>query len=232
MVKVGRKAIIVKMKNNFIIGIVIIGVIVIGGVFIFNDSLKRITDEGNIEGIVDGIIDGEIEFILPINKEDITEMGIGPFGVPIVGSHPFGHPGIDFAMYEDRPIYAMVDGTIMHIGTSTDESDKTFTLRYDSGMDIYYTGSMREIIVENGDRVKQGDLLAYSEFLIREGQKLEWGNLHIGVQDQVKDVSICPANFFTTEAEVIAQELLDRTEYQNKNEYPLLCNPCGEGGCR
>lgn len=193
----------------------------------------EVIEAGNL-GFVNGENE-ELELTLPVKKEDITEPGLGPFGVPIEGSHPFGHPGIDFALYEDRPIYASVDGTIMHVNESASETDSTFTLRPNPKfkVDIYYTGSMKEIVVRNGDKVKRGDLLAYSDLWGPEGQKSSWGNLHLGVQDNENDISLCPADFFTSEARAIAQELLDESEYKDKDKYPLLCNPCpDEKGCR
>lgn len=178
----------------------------------------------------------DFELILPVKKEDVVFklLGIWPFGVR-GGDHPHGHPGIDIEANQGTPIYAAVNGTVSNISDSTYEGTKTFSLMYATESEIYeiyYTGSMKGFKISSRAEVNQGDLLAYFDLWPDgKGGKLEVGYIHFEVHQRNTDQSVCPVDFMTKEARGELEELHRRSTYQEKAEFPLLCNPCPEGGC-
>jgi len=176
---------------------------------------------------------------LPVNKEDISFRynGIWPYGVQ-GGDHPHGHPGIDFESDSGKPIIAVDDGTITVFQTNIGKyGEDTMSFISDSlgdGYEIYYTGSMKDFQVQENSRVKRGDVLAYFRpWIEANGVVLESGYIHFEVHTRNigRGGSNCPYNFMTNESKRELKEIFTQSTYQKKDQFPLICNPCPEGGC-
>lgn len=170
----------------------------------------------------------ETGLILPVNKSDVSfrNLGVWPFGVS-GGDHPFGHPGIDFEALVGTPIIAAASGKVSYIGDSDHYDQKTFNIHVTTH-DLIYTGPM-EVVVTEGQEVSRGDVVAYMEAWLGEG---DVGYLHFGVSKVPTRENLCPVEFFTDEAAAEMDELHKMSLYAEREEFPLVCNPCPEGGCR
>lgn len=176
--------------------------------------------------------------ILPLKKEDASSksQGIWPYGIA-GGDHPHGHPGIDFEADEGIPILAVDDGEIINVQEQLGEyKEETISLISDSlgkEFEIYYTGSMKNIQVKEGDRVKRGDIIAYFRPWEENNMVLENGIIHFEVFNKKlgKGGSRCPYEYMTEKAQQELIELHEDSKYMERDEFPLLCNPCPEGGC-
>ena len=139
-----------------------------------------------------------------------------------VGVNP-GHPGIDIEAQDNTPIRAWADGIISPMQSSGHYDFETFSMFHENNYDSYYTGNMKNSQIKEKTRVKAGDIIAYYD-----GD----ASIHYGLQQKEPDLSICPVDFFTEEAKSEIEELFSKATYKDQEKYPLLCNPCPEGGCR
>ncbi|MBR9700231.1 M23 family metallopeptidase [Candidatus Woesearchaeota archaeon] len=175
---------------------------------------------------------------LPVNSEDIVfeYEGIWPFGIQ-GGDHPHGHPGIDFQAREGSPIFAVDDGIIDNMDKMVGEyKEQSITLKPDNYKEhiIHYTGSMNDIQVKEGDRVKRGDIIAYYRIWIEfQDSKERVGHIHFEFHEKTNSQggALCGYDFMTEEAKLELDELFIKATYDNKEQYPLICNSCPEGGC-
>jgi murein DD-endopeptidase MepM/ murein hydrolase activator NlpD len=176
---------------------------------------------------------------LPIDKQDVSfrYTGIWPYGVQ-GGDHPHGHPGIDFESEVGNPILAVDDGIITVLQTNVGEyGEDTLSFISDSlgsYYEIYYTGSLTDFQVQEGDRVNRGDILAYYRaWREPDGTVLDSGYIHFEVHTRSIEQggSNCPYNFMNDEAKRELDELLSNSTYEEKPMFPLICNACPEGGC-
>ena len=87
---------------------------------------------------------------------------------PVEGeiSAPYGHlqsnfhKGIDFKADEGTPVYAAASGTVI-VPVDADTGDgKNVTINHYANINTFYT-HLNEVIVSEGDEVKQGDLIGY-----------------------------------------------------------------------
>lgn len=168
------------------------------------------------------------ELILPVLKENVIfeHGGMWPFGVR-GGEHPLGHPGIDFEANEGTPVMASADGIVGFTGDSGHHDYKTISIFHENNFDTYYTGAMKDIKVKKGNRVSRGDVIAYYS-----KPEAGWPSIHLGLQRKVPDEAVCPVEYFSSQAKKEIEELFAKAFYNEMKEYPLLCNPCPEGGCR
>lgn len=176
--------------------------------------------------------------ILPVRFEDVSFAmgGIWPYGVQ-GGDHPHGHPGIDFRGKENTEILAVDDGTITVVQTNIGQyQEDSISLIPDSlsgKYEIYYTGSMKNFVVNVGDTVKQGDVIAHFRPWTEGGRVFEDGSIHFEIHKRSKGKggSLCPYIFMTEEAKTQLKNLHNKSTYDEMDDYPLLCNPCPTGGC-
>jgi len=164
------------------------------------------------------------ELVLPVKKDEVVFdlMGIWPFGVK-GGDHPLGHPGIDIEAKAGTPVRAMGGGSLGKPGISGHYDYETLSIFHENNFETYYTGNMRDFTFETGGRVKAGDIIAYYD-------KDE--SIHYGLQRKEPYESVCPVDYLSESARADLEELFLKAHYQEKDEFPLLCNPCPEGGCR
>lgn len=124
--------------------------------------------------------ESELQFIL--NPSKIPQIGSAPFSWPLSDTYVtqfFGktsasgrlyasgsHSGIDFRASIGTPVLAMADGVVEGFG-DTDLScrkasfGKWVFIRYDNGLASTY-GHLSAFNVRNGQRVKRGDVVAFS----------------------------------------------------------------------
>ncbi len=81
-------------------------------------------------------------------------------------SAPYGylqsnfHKGIDFKADEGTPVYAAADGVVI-VPVDADTGDgKTVTISHYTNINTFYA-HLSEVVVNEGDEVKQGDLIGY-----------------------------------------------------------------------
>jgi len=181
----------------------------------------------------------EPEFIMPIQKSDALnqEIGFWPFGVK-GGEHPEGHPGFDFEARVGAPIYAVGDGSVGFVGPSGHHGGMTISIGHMTGsepLDTFYTGSITNIRVKKGSAVKQGDVIADFDSAEPLGMPSGISTFHFGVAKQIsrdRREEVCPADYFSAKAKKEVEALHRASKYQERNTFPLLCNPCPPSGCR
>lgn len=183
--------------------------------------------------------DAASKFILPIpDGSALSEvLGLWPFGVR-GGDHPQGHPGFDFEARVGTPILAAADGSVGYVGQSGHHQGNTISIGHMTSLgwvDTIYTGSISPIKMKKGDRVKQGDVIATLDSAEDLGLPPDISTFHFGVarhvtQERIEEV--CPTEYFTGEAQKELERLHQESKYQERNEFPLLCNACPPGGCR
>ncbi len=100
--------------------------------------------------------------------EEAVKSSLPSLQYPVDGeiSAPYGHlqsnfhKGIDFKADEGTPVYAAASGTVI-VPVDADTGDgKNVILSHMTNMNTYYA-HLSEVIVNEGDKVKQGDLIGY-----------------------------------------------------------------------
>ncbi len=183
--------------------------------------------------------ESDSDFILPIEQSDAVSehVGLWPFGVQ-GGEHPQGHPGFDFEAHVGTPIRAVADGSVGFVGPSGHHEGMTISIGHMTSrgwVDTYYTGSITDIHVKKGDHVKQGEVIASYAASEHLGMPRGLSTFHFGVDQLIiadRRESVCPADYFTQEAQRAVEELHRQSKYRERATFPLLCNSCPTGGCR
>lgn len=81
-------------------------------------------------------------------------------------SAPYGHlqsnfhKGIDFKADEGTPVYAAASGTVIVPIDADTGDDKNVTINHYTNINTFYT-HLSEVVVNEGDEVKQGDIIGY-----------------------------------------------------------------------
>lgn len=179
------------------------------------------------------------KFILPVPEGAALSqvLGLWPFGVQ-GGEHPLGHPGFDFEARVGTPVLAVAGGSVGFVGESGHHQGNTISIGHMTSLgwvDTFYTGSISNIRVKKEDQVKQGEVIATLDSAAHLGMPPDISTFHFGVgrrtpQGQIEDV--CPTEYFTSEAQKELERLHRESKYGERNEFPLLCNPCPPGGCK
>lgn len=177
--------------------------------------------------------------ILPIPEGSALseDKGLWPFGVR-GGEHPLGHPGFDFEARVGTPILAVTDGSVGHVGPSGHHGGQTISIGHMTRLgwvDTYYTGSISQIRVKKGDRVRQGDVIATLDSAEQLGMPAGLSTFHFGVGKhgpRLEIEEVCPTDYFTVQAQQALERLHRESKYAEQQAFPLLCNPCPPGGCR
>jgi hypothetical protein len=173
---------------------------------------------------------GSENFILPVRLsqiDDSAEMKIWPYGVP-GGDHPHGHPGIDFTLIVGADILADQDGKVTAVSASVYPGEIGITIRHDGGWSSYLTGFYQTVNVTEGERVVQWQVVGTIDHF---GDPSAPASIHWGIVNRDR-TAFCPADFVSSDLRAQLQQLLDQSQYLEKVQYPLLCNPCPADGCR
>lgn len=87
---------------------------------------------------------------------------IWPVNAPISQGFSAEHPALDFASLMSDPVAAVVTGTVIGVGTDPNYLGGKFVIIREDHADgrEYYTGHHSEILVSNGQKVTQGQVIA------------------------------------------------------------------------
>lgn len=174
-----------------------------------------------------------VRYALPINLSEIdpaSPLKLWPYGVQ-GGSHPNGHPGIDFFLVVGGSVLADQKGMIIDVANSVSPGEIGITLRHDDGWKSYFTGYYTSVAVSKGQSVSQGQVLGRIARFGFAGDGLASFHWGIARNDSAEQVS-CPVEFVSPDTRATMQKLLNESTYVEKARFPLLCNPCPAGGCR
>jgi len=113
------------------------------------------------------------------------------FGLRVIDGKSEFHKGIDFACPVGTPVYAAVNGIAQRVGWENPSNPKTgYGLRVmqrfyvDSVMFFCWYGHLNEILIKEGEKIKEGQLLAYSGNTGRStGPHLHFGARKSDTQD-------------------------------------------------
>lgn len=100
--------------------------------------------------------------IPPVSKEDLKRLSSG-FGYRIdpILKIKKPHRGVDFSIPKGSPVYATGDGTISLVNSSYTGFGKRVEIDHGFGYKTRYA-HLNEYIVKKGQKVKRGELIAYS----------------------------------------------------------------------
>lgn len=141
--------------------------------------------------------------ILPVRPVELKFPVSAPFGEQrLKNGSPYTHNGIDFAVPTGTPVYAMIDGAVFRAGWERDpKTDKNYE-NVGFGLRIWQTfehegrhfygwyGHLSELKVEEGDRIKAGQLIALSGATGRTYSSRHGGKApHLHVQAREKDTN-------------------------------------------
>jgi len=177
------------------------------------------------------------QLILPFASEYDHLTGLIPMGEtkfhPKPGN-PHGHPGIDFGGEERFPLIAGMDGTVTSID-SNDPQDSQYDIVIQSGAYQLRYFEVDDAAVTKGQKVKQGDLVAYLQKAGGEStNETEHYTTHweFGSSSPIFD-RWCPLTYFTAESLARINAIWDRVDrnaYQGiKSESPSICSGDYEG---
>ena len=156
-------------------------------------------------------------------------MKVWPYGVS-GGDHPNGHPGIDFFLAVGADVLADANGTVSDVSSSMYPGEKSIAVSHGDGWRSYFTGYFQDIVVVRGTSVSAGQLLGHAAPF---GGGAGAASYHWGVVEDTRAGNPrCPADFLRPADRQVVQRMLDESNYPEKERFPLLCNPCGAGGCR
>ncbi len=175
-----------------------------------------------------------VEIILPFVQQYDAVTGLIPMGETRFHpkpAAPHGHPGIDFGGQERFPLIASFDGKVTKLLTSgqyKDESQYDIILSHGAYQLRYF--EVDDPAVHKGDRVKQGDLIAYVQ---RFGGGDTNEPIHYSTHWEFGSASpfldrLCPLNYFTAESRQRIDAIWGRvlpTDAQGiKQEFPDICS--------
>ena len=182
-----------------------------------------------------------IIIILPFDPQnppdDIMPMGETVKHKAEVG----GHPGIDFQWYAEAPkLYSSAGGEIVEL-LELDGGDWSITINHTGFDKRYYTayslGSYNTEL-EVGDKVEKYTFLGYVpnphpednmygthwEFGVDIFTYFESGNERIGYSER-----LCPLTYFDEDSRTLIEKTWITAKYEEKDQFPLLCNGFYEG---
>ena len=120
---------------------------------------------------------------------------------PVEGeiSAPYGyvtnkfHKGIDFKADEGTPVYAAASGTVIVPVDADTGNGKTVTIRHYTDVNTFYA-HLSEVVVNEGDEVKQGDLIGYV------GSTGESTGPHLHLELCIDGEYVDPIDYFSDQA--------------------------------
>ncbi|MBN8543266.1 MAG: M23 family metallopeptidase [Alphaproteobacteria bacterium] len=118
----------------------------------------------------------------------ITTTAMGEWQWPVQGKTSSASEGIVIAAGEGSPIRAAGEGTVAYVGNQPDDFGNIVIIRHANGAMTSYAHA-REILVSNGDYIKQGDLLGY----VGKTGNVTSPQLHFGMR--VADASVNPLDY-------------------------------------
>lgn len=184
---------------------------------------------------VDKAFPNPLTLTLPIDPALIdpdSVQVIWPFGIP-GSSHPDGHPGIDFDTVLNAAVYASAAGKVREVSNQSQHSSaaEVVLIIDHAATQTTYVGSLINVTVSPGAIVTQGQKIAeLGPWSLGQGR--QYGFLHWGLTSFTSHVSLCPYLFLDSKGKSDLEALHARSNYQNKAQYPLICNPCAATGCR
>ncbi|MFZ4125005.1 MAG: M23 family metallopeptidase [Rickettsiales bacterium] len=113
---------------------------------------------------------------------------MGEWQWPVQGKTTSASEGIVIAAGEGAPIRAAGEGTVAYVGNQPDDFGNIVIIRHANGAMTSYAHA-REILVSNGDYIKQGDLLGY----VGKTGNVTTPQLHFGMR--VADASVNPLDY-------------------------------------
>ncbi len=144
-------------------------------------------------GAIMGI--GDFCWPLPAENTKITSK-FGPRAKPVAGAST-NHGGIDISATIGTEVYAAADGTVSYAGWQDPSNHSTGFgnyVRIDHGNGcLTYYGHCSELLVSNGEQVKQGQLIA------RTGNTGASSGPHLHFEVRQDGTKINPMNFFSTD---------------------------------
>lgn len=119
-----------------------------------------------------------IRLRVPLEQVKVNQ----PFGVNFLDFYQQwgmkGHNGVDFSCKDNTPVYASHDGIVYYCGTdSTGGIEVDIWNKENLYKTIYY--HLKSYVVKQGDIVKAGDLIAYSD---NTGKYTTGAHLHYGLK--------------------------------------------------
>ncbi|WZL71576.1 M23 family metallopeptidase [Clostridiaceae bacterium 35-E11] len=134
----------------------------------------------------------DMKFIVPLNGEIVSSYGENID--PILKTKTFQR-GIDIVAKEDKNIVAIATGKVVEIGES-DSLGKYVKIEHNSGVFSLY-GNCSEIIINKGDKVKQGDIIASI------GQNLENQNAYLHFELWIDGKVVDPMRYISFDKKIL-----------------------------
>lgn len=121
---------------------------------------------------------------------EIAPSAVGEWEWPVHGSasQNMQGEGIVIAASEGVPIRAASSGTVAYVGKNLSDFGNIVILQHRNGMMSSYANA-REILVSNGDQIRQGDLLGYV------GKTGNVSAPQLGFSMRVEDASVDPLHY-------------------------------------
>lgn len=221
-----------KLLNKYNFFIVFILLIIISGC----DKSNIDIETNNIEEIQNNITNESNERITLSLNFDNSNMPIGliPMGETIthdIKTNPRGHEGIDFQWDKKAPIYAFVDGTVVAIERSEGHSD---SIIYDVGVRTGdYLNSYTELEDYNrnltvGSIIKRGEFVGYPWHPTGTHEGYRMIHWNFGYYENswkgLYPERLCPLTYFDEESLSEIKTIWEKSSFEQKSEFPLICN--------
>ena len=165
-------------------------------------------------GAIMGI--GDFCWPLPAENTKITSK-FGPRAKPVAGAST-NHGGIDISATIGTEVYAAADGTVSYAGWQDPSNHSTGFgnyVRIDHGNGcLTYYGHCSELLVSNGEQVKQGQLIA------RTGNTGASSGPHLHFEVRQDGTKINPMNFFSTDGTTLelGGNVDSKIEYEDEDD--------------
>lgn len=128
--------------------------------------------------------------IQPVSKEDLKRLSSG-FGYrmdPILKVRR-PHEGLDFALKKGSPVYATGDGVVAYTRSSITGYGNHIEIDHGFGYTTRY-GHLSEFVVKSGQKVKRGELIAYS------GNSGKSTAPHLHYEVRINGTAVNPIHYF------------------------------------
>ncbi len=189
---------------------------------------------------------------LPFDPQNPPD-GMMPMGETVHHDPPNGHPGIDFQWYTDTgppKIYSVATGVIVEITQDEerieihDQITWVITINH-TGFDKQYYTRSTDLSSYNtnlmvGDVIDEYTFLGYAmhpvevddlnmhmihwEFGVGLSSYSDSGKERMGYGER-----LCPLTYFDEDSRVLIEEVWEAAGYNEKDQFPLLCNGFYEG---
>lgn len=154
---------------------------------------------------------------MPFYKKDFAALhwGFVPFCAHLRKVDEI-HNAFDFELKPNSKVYAAADGIVDNIVEIKEQGARVGLKIIGDGFTLDYSG-LGNVQVKNGDKVKKGDLLAYT-------QVTPFGEHHVHLGIFIEGDARCPIQYMDQEFKDILDEVLADSDWSNFTDAPCACN--------